>query len=161
MGDRGGRNSSITRPSKYRHFLRHFVEVPENWEVNVAAQVEKVMLPFAEVGVVDTSPATDGALALSSADSAAVNAAEAARLADYAHSWGITIPADFTPATKAQVAYWRELCGAISLTGTKGMQDAAWPADLAPSKPTLQAMSERKLIVRRQRAWHLKRKWHA
>ncbi len=61
----------------------------------------------------------------------------AARLADYAQSWGITVPADFTPATKAQVAYWRELCGAISLTGTEGMHDGDWPADLAPSKPTL------------------------
>ncbi len=85
----------------------------------------------------------------------------AARLADYAQSWGITIPADFTPATKAQVAYWRELCGAISLTGTEGMRDGSWPADLAPSKPTLQAMADRRLIVRRRRAWHLKRKWHA
>jgi hypothetical protein len=75
--------------------------------------------------------------------------------------WGLTIPPDFTPATKAQVAYWRELCGAISLSGTVGMQDTAWPADLAPSKSTLQAMAERGLIVRRGRAWHLKRKWHA
>jgi hypothetical protein len=65
------------------------------------------------------------------------------------------------PATKAQVAYWRELCGAISLTGAQGMRDDGWPADLAPSKPTLKAMAERGLIVRRWRAWHLKRKWHA
>ena len=62
----------------------------------MAKQVEKVMLPFEE----------DGALALSSAD-AAKGAAEAERLVDYAHTWGITVPADFTPATKARVAYWR------------------------------------------------------
>ena len=85
-----------------------------------------------------SAPATDGALALSSADTAEANAEDdAARLAEYAQAWGITIPADFTPATKAQVAYWRELCGAISLTGTDGMRDGDWPADLAPSKPTL------------------------
>ncbi len=89
-------------------------------------------------------PATDGALALSPADSAGAKAAEeAARLAEYAQAWGITIPADFTPATKAQVAYWRELCGAISLTGADGIRDSGWPADLTPSKPTLQAMADR------------------
>jgi hypothetical protein len=71
---------------------------------------------------------------------------------------GITIPADFTPATKPQVAYWRELCGAISLRSTVGMSDTDWPADLSPAKPTLQAMAERGLIARRRRAWHLKRK---
>jgi hypothetical protein len=126
--------------------------------------VEKVTLPFDEVGEQDpgSAPATDGALALVPADAPeATAAANAARLVDYAQSWGISIPANFTPATKAQVAYWRELCGAISLTGSEGMQDAAWPADLAPSKPTLQIMADRGLIVRRRRAWHLKRKWHA
>jgi hypothetical protein len=81
------------------------------------------------------------------------------RLTEHAQAWGITIPADFTPATKAQVAYWRELCAAISLTGAEGMRDASWPAALAPVKPTLHAMADRGLIVRRRRAWHLKRKW--
>jgi hypothetical protein len=124
--------------------------------------VEKVLLPLKEAGQGDTSfpPTTDGALA--PPDTVAEKAAEeAARLADYVHSWNITIPADFTPATKAQVAYWRELCGAISLTGTEGMKDGAWPTDLAPSKPTLLVMASRCLIVRRRQAWHLKRKWHA
>jgi hypothetical protein len=41
------------------------------------------------------------------------------------------------------------------------MTDTDWPADLAPSKPTLQSMAERRLIVRRRRAWHVKRKWYA
>ena len=126
--------------------------------------VEKVTLPFDEDGAKDGTPAlvTDGALALSLADAATAKAAaEAKRLVDYAHSWGISIAAGFIPATKAQVAYWRELCGAISLRGVDGMQDSDWPTDLAPSKPTLQAMAERRLIVRRRRAWHLKRKWHA
>jgi hypothetical protein len=123
--------------------------------------IEKVTLPFDEAGEGDTltAPITDGALALSPVEDASV--AAAARLADYVQSWGITIPADFSRATKAQVAYWRELCGAISLTGTEGMHDSGWPADLAPSKPTLAAMVERGLIVRRRRAWYLKRKWHA
>jgi hypothetical protein len=126
--------------------------------------VEKVTLPFDEAGGKDagSAVATDGALALLHADAAAATAAQAAmRLAEYAQAWGITVPADFTPATKAQVAYWRELCGAISLTGTDGMTDTDWPAELAPLKPPLRAMAECGLIVRRHRVWHLKRKWHA
>jgi hypothetical protein len=122
-----------------------------------------VTLPFEETGENDpgSAPATDGALALVPADTSETNAtATAARLAEYAQSWGIPIPPEFTPATKSQVAYWRELCGAISLTSTEGMRDGSWPADLAPAKPTLQAMVERRLIVRRRRAWHLKRKWY-
>jgi hypothetical protein len=124
--------------------------------------VENVTAPFDEGGdsALDSDRDTDGALAL--ADMAGSNtAAEAARLADYAQAWGITVPADFTPVTKATVAYWRELCGAISLTGADGMRDGDWPADLAPSRPTLSAMTDRALVVRRRRAWHLKRKWHA
>jgi hypothetical protein len=126
--------------------------------------VEKVTLPFDKAVENDpgSTPATDGTLALSPAGNADATAAEAAvRLADYTQAWGITVPADFTPATKAQVAYWRELCGAISLTDVEGMHDSEWPADLAPLRPTLQAMAERSLIVRRRRAWRLKRKWHA
>jgi hypothetical protein len=127
----------------------------------VAEQIEKVRLPFEAVdeGNRLTAPTTDGALALTPAEDASAAAAE--RLAAYAQAWDIIIPADFIPATKAQVAYWRDLCGAISLTGTEGMGDCDWPADLAPSKPTLQAMADRGLIVRRRRAWRLKRKWHA
>ena len=41
-----------------------------------------------------------------------------------------------------------------------GMTDEAWPADLAPTKPTLKALVERGIIVRRGRAWHLKRDWY-
>jgi hypothetical protein len=133
-------------------------------EVNVAEQVEKVKWPFEEVGAEDAPSAlvTNGALALSPVETACADtAAEAVRPAEYAQSWGITIPADFTPATKAQVADCRELCGAISLTGVDGMRDGNWLTDLAPSKPTVQAMVERKLIVCRRRAWHLKRKWPA
>jgi hypothetical protein len=140
------------------------VEIPKNSEVSVGEHIEKVTLPFDENGEHDTGSAlpTDGALALSSADATGASAGEAAaRLADYARAWDITIPANFTPATMAQVAYWRELCGAISLTGADGMRGSDWPPDLAPSKPTLQAMVDRRLIVRRRRAWHLKRKWHA
>jgi hypothetical protein len=127
-------------------------------------EVEKVTLPFDEAGEngPGSAPAIDGALALSPLGTAEANAAATAeRLADYAQSWGITISSDFIPATKAQVAYWRELCGAISPRGVGGMQDSDWPTDLTPSKATLQAMAERRLIVRRRRAWHLKRKWHA
>jgi hypothetical protein len=126
--------------------------------------VEKATLPFddGDENGSGSAPAIDGALALLSASAGdGTAAAEAVRLADYACSWGIAILASFTPASKAQVAYWRELCGAISLTGADGMRDSDWPADLAPSKPTLQAMADRNLIVRRRRAWHLKRKWHA
>ncbi len=36
------------------------------------------------------------------------------------------------PPTFAQIAYWRELCGAIAATGRGGMADDAWSADLTP-----------------------------
>ncbi len=70
------------------------------------------------------------------------------------------IPEGFVPATKAQVAYWRQLCGAISERGTRGMGDADWPPELAPTRITLRAMEERMLIVRRSKAWHLRRGWY-
>jgi hypothetical protein len=123
--------------------------------------IEKVALPFEEANDASTAPATDGALALSATDTAAAESAEASRATENARAWGLIIPAGFIPATKAQVAYWRELCGAISATGTEGMRDSDWPADLAPAKPTLQAMADKGLVVRRRRAWHLKRKWYA
>jgi hypothetical protein len=130
-------------------------------EASMSEQVEKVMLLFEELSAVDGSntSAMDGALALSSTEDPSV--AATARAAEYAQEWGITIPGNFTSATKAQVAYWRELCGAISLQGKAGMRDGAWPVELAPSKPTLHIMLERGLIVRRQRAWRLKRKWYS
>jgi hypothetical protein len=120
--------------------------------------VERVTLPFDD-GDTANPQATRGELALVPEDNAVADVAD--RAAENARAWGLIIPTDFTPATNAQVAYWRELCGAISLTGKDGMRDTDWPADLAPSRPTLQAMADRGLIVRRRRAWHLKRKWYA
>jgi hypothetical protein len=127
------------------------VEVRLNSEVIMGEDVEKVTLPFDEAGEndPDCAPAADGALALLPADTPAVPATEGAlRLADYAQAWGIMIPADFTPATKAQVAYWQELCGAISLSGVDGMRDGNWPADLVPrSQPCRRWQIEGSLSV--------------
>src|SRR5262249_46296634 len=153
---------SITRPSKYRSFSRHLASAPMNSEASMSKQSEKVLLPFDEGGV--DAPGADapiqGALALSlaKAPGAGETAEGAAYVATLAAAWGITVPADFTPATKAQVAYWREVCGTISLMGKIGMRDGAWPAELTPSKSTLATMTERGLIVRRGRAWRLTRK---
>lgn len=72
---------------------------------------------------------------------------------------GPSLPDGFVPAAKAQVAYWRELCGVLIGAGSAGVRDTEWPADLAPLKPTLTALVERGLMVRRKRAWHLKRHW--
>jgi hypothetical protein len=132
-----------------------------NWEVSMGKDIEKVTLAFEDVatGNATDAPMMDGALALTSAEDPSEIAA--ARAAEYAQAWGLTIPANFTPATRAQVAYWWEVCGAISRTGKAGMRDDAWPAELAPSKPTLQAIAERGLIARRGRAWRLKRKTFA
>jgi len=63
----------------------------------------------------------------------------------------LTLP----PPTKDQVAYWRELVGVLTTRGKAGVQDADWPADLKPSRPTLRALEERKIITRRKRAWWL------
>jgi hypothetical protein len=132
-----------------------------NSEVSVGEQLEKVTLPFDEAGDSSalTTPTTDGPLALTSVSDRSADVA--AHAAANAAAWGLTITPTFTTATKAQVTYWRELCGAISLTGKAGMRDNDWPADLVPAKPTLTAMAVRGLIVRRKRAWRLKRKWYA
>jgi hypothetical protein len=56
-------------------------------------KVEKVTLPFAEVdeNASGSTVGTGGALALAPVDTASANAAaQAARLAEYARSWGIT-----------------------------------------------------------------------
>lgn len=74
---------------------------------------------------------------------------------------GIEVPDGFVPATKAQVAYWRQVCGALSLCGATGMRDTDWPPDVAPTRLTLRALEERRLIVRRSGAWHLRRDWYA
>ena len=34
---------------------------------------------------------------------------------------GLEIPEGFVPATKAQIAHWRQVCGAISERGPRGM----------------------------------------
>jgi hypothetical protein len=65
------------------------------------------------------------------------------------------------PPTNAQVYYWRELAGAVSACGTAGLRDDEWPADLAPSKPTLHALVARGVLARRGCAWHLRRGWFA
>jgi hypothetical protein len=64
------------------------------------------------------------------------------------------------PPTHANVAYWRQLCGVLSLAKGRGVGDGEWPDDLAPTRPTLTALTERGIIVRRKRAWHLKRDWY-
>jgi hypothetical protein len=105
--------------------------------------VENVTLPFDDGGEdkPDSPPPTDSALALAPGDTPAVRDADiTARLADYTQSWGITIPVDFTPVTKAQVAYRRELCGAITLTGADGMGDRSWPSGLIPARGDVTAL---------------------
>src|SRR5260370_38248801 len=64
------------------------------------------------------------------------------------------------PPTKAQVHYWRELCGVATLHGAAGVRDDQWPPELAPSTATLRALVERGLFVRRRPAWHLRREWY-
>lgn len=64
------------------------------------------------------------------------------------------------PPTHEQVYHWRELAGAMTLCGTAGMADECWPAELAPSQITLKDLVDRHLIVRRGRAWHLRRHWY-
>jgi len=73
--------------------------------------------------------------------------------------YGIEIPKGFVPATKAQVAYWLQLCGARSQQGSAGMADTDWLPELAPTRITLRAMEERRLVVRRSRAWGPRRGW--
>src|SRR5262249_31662100 len=66
---------------------------------------------------------------------------------------------DLPVPTQAQVAYWAELCRAVHAQGKSGMQEKEWPAALVPSRATLKELTRRKLLVRRSRAWHLKRHW--
>ncbi len=63
------------------------------------------------------------------------------------------------PPTKAQALYWRELCQVVALRGASGLRDGEWPPDLAPSRLTLRSLVERRLLVRRSGAWHLRRRW--
>jgi hypothetical protein len=58
------------------------------------------------------------------------------------------------PLTKAQVHYWRELCGVLTQAGAAGVPDVnAFPLALQPSRSTLAAMVERGILARRKRAW--------
>jgi hypothetical protein len=45
---RGGRNRSMTRPSKYQYVSRHFARVRLNWEVSMAEHIEKAPQPCEE-----------------------------------------------------------------------------------------------------------------
>ncbi len=63
----------------------------------------------------------------------------------------LTLP----PPTKDQVAYWRELVGVLHTHGKNGVSDTDWPADLKPSRTTLRALEESKIITRRKRTWRL------
>ncbi len=65
------------------------------------------------------------------------------------------------PPTKAHVFYWAQLCGELRAAGAAGIPDAdSWSADLAPSASTLNALQERGLVARRDRAWKLRRRWY-
>jgi hypothetical protein len=74
-----------------------------------------------------------------------------------------TGPSSSLPSlTKAQVHYWRELCGILAQAGTAGVASAEdFPPALRPSRSTFKAMVERGILARRQRAWHLTRHWYA
>lgn len=41
------------------------------------------------------------------------------------------------------------------------MPDDAWPPELKPTRLTLKQLEERQLLVRRGRAWHLRRHWYS
>jgi hypothetical protein len=132
---REGRTSSITCPSNYNNFLHHFAQTSNSRESGIGIVATKLMIDAEEP------------------DESSAEVAPKVR--------GIDIPEGFVPATKAQVAYWRQLCGAIHERGAKGMGDTDWPPELAPSHITLRAFEERRLVVRRSRAWHLRRGWYA
>jgi hypothetical protein len=98
----------------------------------------------------DLSPAVEGSLAVARAPGGAEGHPSVASMK--------SLP----PLTKAQVHYWRELCGVLTQAGKVGVPSADdFPPDLAPSRATLNAMVERGILVRRQRAWHLTRAWYA
>ncbi len=65
------------------------------------------------------------------------------------------------PPTKAQLFYWRQLAGEVHQRGAAGLRDEEWPPDLAPQPHTLRQLVERCILVRRGRAWHLRRHWYA
>src|SRR5215469_817816 len=54
---------------------------------------------------------------------------------------------EFAPLTKAQVHYWRELCGVLTQVGPAGLPSAEdFPPALCPSRATLHAMVERGIL---------------
>ncbi len=81
-------------------------------------------------------------------------------LADSSASSDWVIYDGLPPPTHANVDYWRQLCGVLSAAKGRGVADGQWPDDLAPTRSTLAALTERGIIVRRKRAWHLKRDWY-
>jgi hypothetical protein len=90
-----------------------------------------------------------------------VTPGEQAPLVWFAGRLGVNDPVMSLPApTVAQVSHWGELCGALNDAGPHGIADDAWRADLAPSRPTLRALEERRVLVRRDRAWHLCVDWY-
>ncbi len=64
------------------------------------------------------------------------------------------------PPTKAQLFYWRQLAGEVHRHGAVGLRDEEWPPDLAPQSQTLRQLVVRRILVRRGRAWHLRRRWY-
>jgi hypothetical protein len=62
-----------------------------------------------------------------------------------------------SPVTRAHIRYWRELCQSIATCGADGMPTDGWPEGFTPSRLTLRSMVGYGLIVRRSRAWHLRR----
>ncbi len=67
---------------------------------------------------------------------------------------------ELPPPTKAQLFYWRQLAGEVHQHGAVGLPDEEWPPDLAPQAHTLRQLVERHILVRRGRAWHLRRHWY-
>jgi hypothetical protein len=108
----------------------------------------KVMLPTLALPLERPSQAVDGTAALAS-------------LAASPTTTAIIGACSLPPLTKAQVHYWRELCGVLAQAGPAGLPSADdFPPELRPTPVTLKAMTERGLVSRRQRAWHLTRHWY-
>src|SRR5690349_8383311 len=94
---RGGRNRSITRHSNYSVFLSQFQKRLKSRGSSMGSVTAKVMT-------------ADKRLALEALP----------------YMSTVTLPDGFVPATKAQVAYWSELCSAIRERASRGMGDADW-----------------------------------
>jgi hypothetical protein len=133
--DRGGRNSSITRPSNYSILNPQFAEIEKGSHLMTSATARQMTFLEALEAHAPKKPFVAPTVTF--------------------------VDDKLPPPTHDQVYYWRELAGAITLRGTEGMPHDGWPAELHPSTPTLNALVERKVIVRRGRAWHLRHHWYA